>query len=125
MNFVFVMLLNLIARLPLILIQAVGATLGWALYLCAPRYARQLRNHLAASGVLKNTGDCNPFAWRCAAHTGMGALELLIAWGRTPKAIARLVRHCEGWEAVERSLALGHGLLFVTPQVGRDRKSVV
>ena len=43
--------LELIARLPLRLLHALGTVLGWTMYGTSPTYRRHLRENLAQAGV--------------------------------------------------------------------------
>src|SRR4030081_1953301 len=44
-------LLRLAARLPLPLLHALGAVLGWTVYLCSTRYRGDFKRNLAAAGL--------------------------------------------------------------------------
>ncbi|NBU45632.1 MAG: lysophospholipid acyltransferase family protein, partial [Betaproteobacteria bacterium] len=44
-------IVRVLARLPLRFMQAVGAALGWAVWLLSPRYRRQMRDNLLAAGM--------------------------------------------------------------------------
>src|SRR5258705_366494 len=44
-------LLRLAARLPLPLLHALGAALGWMVYICSPRYRRDFKRNLALAGL--------------------------------------------------------------------------
>ena len=68
-------LMNLVARFPLVILHALGALLGWAMYGLSPTYRRHLRDNLNAAGY----GDA---ATRRAAIAGAGRLlaELPAVW---------------------------------------------
>ena len=111
-------LLSILARLPLSWLQALGALLGRLIYRVSPGFAARLRENLASSQIAGNYQVYEKLVKQVAAETGKGALELAIAWCETPERIARLVRHCSGWEHVEAALARGDGIVFVTPHLG-------
>ena len=108
----------LAGHLPLGMLQRTGAVAGWLGLRVSKRFARLTGTNLEQAGLAANPRDYKHLVATSAAQTGMGAMELAIAWGRDVDGIARLVRRCEGWEAVEASLAAGRGLLFVTPHLG-------
>src|SRR5258706_3918843 len=64
-------LLRLAARLPLPLLHALGAALGWVVYLCSPRYRRDFKRNLALAGL-------SDFRLRCAAvaEAGKSVIEV-------------------------------------------------
>ena len=110
----------LAGHLPLGLLQRTGAVAGWLGLRVSKRFARLTGTNLEQAGLAANPRDYKHLVATSAVQTGMGAMELAIAWGRDVDGIARLVRRCEGWEAVEASLAAGRGLLFVTPEHNRS-----
>ena len=64
-------LLRLVASLPLPLLHVLGALLGWAVYLAAPRYRRYLKANLAQAGY---PGAASRRA--AIAESGRGLMEL-------------------------------------------------
>ncbi|GGY14338.1 lysophospholipid acyltransferase family protein [Paludibacterium paludis] len=111
-------LLTLLARLPLPVLQSLGALLGHLTYRASRGYRARLNDNLKASKICQTYQVLPGLVKQAAGETGKGAVELAIAWCRSPEAIARLVKRCEGWEHVEASLARGHGIVFVTPHLG-------
>lgn len=110
--------LALFAALPLWLIHCLGSLLGHLVYLLSPSYSAKLRAHLAGSGLAADPAALKRLIRRNLQETGKGALELLVAWGRDPARVARLIRECDGWEHVEAALTAKQGVLFVTPHLG-------
>ena len=106
-------LLRLAARLPLPLLHALGAALGWIVYFCSPRYRKELELNLAAAGL----GD---FRLRCAAiaEAGKGAMEAPAVWLRPLGEVAGLVVEVDGWEHVDDAAKRGKGVMIVTPHIG-------
>lgn len=106
-------LMSLAARLPLSLLHALGAALGWAMYALSPTYRRHLRDNLEAAGYR------DP-ATRRAAVAGAGRLlaELPAIWLRPGAEVVALVRQIDGRELVDAARAAGQSIVFLTPHLG-------
>ena len=106
-------LLRLVARLPLPLVHALGAVLGWMVYLGSPRYRRNFTRNLAAAGL-------SGFRLRCAAaaEAGKSVMEVPAVWLRPLGRVAGLVAEVNGWEHVEAGARRGKGVIVVTPHIG-------
>jgi KDO2-lipid IV(A) lauroyltransferase len=111
------LLFRLLARLPLGANHALGAFLGYLVFLLSPRYRFRLLDNLKASGVVPNPADVGRIARANAAEIGRGATEIAWALFRSGE-IVGLVREAIGWEAVERLRAQGRPVLFVAPHLG-------
>jgi KDO2-lipid IV(A) lauroyltransferase len=105
--------LSLVARIPLSFLHALGALLGWAIYLLSPTYRRHLNANLEAAGY----GDART---RRAAIAGAGRMiaELPAIWLRPRAEVIALVRAIDGREHVEAARAAGKGIVFLTPHLG-------
>jgi KDO2-lipid IV(A) lauroyltransferase len=106
-------LMSLAARLPLVILHAMGALLGWAIYGMSPTYRRHLRENLDAAGY-------RDAATRRAAIAGAGRqfAELPAVWLRPREQIVRLVRRVDGMEHFDAARASGRGIVFFTPHLG-------
>ena len=106
-------LIRLLAALPLPLLHAAGALLGWAVYALSPTYRRQLRENLSRAGY-------RDAATRRAAiaSAGKGLLELPAIWLRPRADVLRWVRHIDGEALIEAARAQGLGIVFLTPHQG-------
>jgi Kdo2-lipid IVA lauroyltransferase/acyltransferase len=106
-------LLRLVARLPLPLLHALGAGLGWIVYFGSPRYRRDFKRNLDIAGL-------RDFRLRRAAvaETGKGALEVPAVWLRPLDQVARLVIEVKGWEYFDEAAKRGKGVMVVTPHIG-------
>jgi KDO2-lipid IV(A) lauroyltransferase len=106
-------LLRLAARLPLPLLHALGAALGWMVYLCSPRYRRDFKRNLALAGL-------SDFRLRCAAvaEAGKSVMEVPAVWLRPFARVADLVVEVKGWEYMDEGAKRGKGLIAVTPHIG-------
>lgn len=106
-------LMSLAARLPLALLHAIGAALGWAMYGLSPTYRRHLRENLEQAGYADSRT-------RRGAIAGAGRMlaELPAVWLRPRCEIVALVHRVDGMEYVERARAAGRGIVFLTPHLG-------
>ena len=107
------LLMSLAARLPLVILHALGALLGWAMYGLSPTYRRHLRGNLEAAGFR------DP-ATRHAAIASAGRLlaELPAVWLRPRAEVSALVRRIDGMEHVDAARAASKGIVFLTPHLG-------
>ena len=106
-------LLRLVARFPLSLLHAFGATLGWLVYLCSRRYRRDFRRNLDAAGL----GDSR-LRRTAIAEAGKCVVEAPAIWLRPLPRVAELVIEVLGWEEVDKAAERGKGIIVVTPHIG-------
>ena len=106
-------LLRLVACFPLPLLHAIGAVLGWVVYLISPRYRGMIGHNLRAAGL----GSPGMRA-AVVRETGKGALEIPAIWLRPHRAVASLVGEAIGWEHVEIAAKAKQGLILLTPHLG-------
>ncbi|TXF10388.1 lysophospholipid acyltransferase family protein [Pelomicrobium methylotrophicum] len=111
-------LLGWAAYLPLSWLHAIGGLIGRGVYVSSPRYARRLRENLAASGVCADARAFRRLLRRTVAEAGKGVAELARVWFGDPERTDRLVRECRGWEHVEAAVAARRGLILLTPHLG-------
>lgn len=102
---------RLFARLPLGLLQALGAGLGLLVYLASPAYRRKLLRNLEIAGLPRQ------LRWSCARHAGRMVAELPWIWFRPRAALLRRVR-CDDQPVLEAAEREGRGVLFMTPHLG-------
>jgi KDO2-lipid IV(A) lauroyltransferase len=105
-----VILFRCLSALPLPALHALGAALGWLVYLGSPSYRRRLRDNLAGAGYAEQL----PAA---IAEAGKSIVELAFVWCADP---ARVARHAStaNWEYVQGLLDAGKGIVFLTPHLG-------
>ncbi len=105
-----VLLFRLLSIFPLRLLHALGAGLGWLVYLLSPSYRRRLRGNLERAGF----GAVLPQA---IAEAGKAMFELPFLWCADPARVAACAVE-ENYELVEQALAAGRGIVFLTPHLG-------
>ena len=88
-----------------------GALLGWLAYLGSPTYRRRFNENVAQAGIAPRQ------ARRAIAEAGKLATELPWLWLR-PRAQKLPKIQWQGVEHLEAALALGKGVVFMTPHVG-------
>jgi KDO2-lipid IV(A) lauroyltransferase len=105
-----VLLFRLFSVLPLRALHALGAALGWLVYLASPSYRRRMRENLARAGQADKLA-------RAIAESGKSIAELPFVWCASPD---RVARHTviENWELVQAALDAGRGIIFLTPHLG-------
>lgn len=105
-----VTLFRLLSYLPLPALHALGAGLGWLVYLASPSYRRRLSENIRRAGHA---------AYRNAAigESGKSILELAFIWCASPARVLRCVE-VENWELVQSALDARQGVVFLTPHLG-------
>jgi len=92
---------------PLWALHALGALLGWLVFVLSPTYRRRLLAHAALAGVSRAD------ALRSVAETGKMVAELPRLWLG-----AQVPVRLQGREHIDAAQAAGHGVLFFTPHMG-------
>lgn len=107
-----VRLFRLLGRLPLSLMQRVGALLGWLVWLLSPAYRLRLESQASAAGF-------SPRQYRPAvAAIGTMVAELPWLWLRpSGRGVLDLVRW-DGVELFESALDAGKGVILALPHLG-------
>ena len=100
-------LFRLASHLPLWLLHLLGAGLGWAAFLVSATYRGRLRSNAAQAG----------HGWQvwgsAVAHAGRMVAELPRLWLGAP-----VPMRWEGAQHVTDALALGKGVIVITPHLG-------
>ena len=99
------------AHLPLAVLHLLGALLGWIAYLASPTYRKRFNANVAQAGIASRQ------ARRAIGEAGKLATELPWLWLR-PRAQKLPKIEWQGVEHLEAALALGKGVVFMTPHVG-------
>ena len=105
-------LFHFLARLPLPLMQGLGAVLGWCVWCLSPSYRRNFKANVQAAGV----------AWRDArpaiAAIGRMVAELPWVWMRPHSATLEGLVRWDGAEHFEAAMQAGKGAIIMSPHLG-------
>lgn len=105
-----VILFRLLSKLPLPVLHALGAALGWLTYLASPSYRRQLKDNLGRAGYARHLHAA-------IREAGKNIAELPFIWCASPQRVLKTVR-IEHWETVQAALDARQGIIFLTPHLG-------
>jgi KDO2-lipid IV(A) lauroyltransferase len=105
-----VFLFRFLSVFPLPVLHALGAALGWLVYLISPSYRRRLRSNLELAGYGAHLRSA-------VAESGKAIVELPFVWCAPQERVTRHVT-MENWELVQRQLDSGRGIVFLTPHLG-------
>ena len=105
-------LFRLLARLPLWLLHAVGAALGWLTYGASPTYRRRFNDNARQAGV--SPRDARP----AIAHAGRMVLELPFLWLRPAGQPIEPRLNLEGDNLLAQALRQRRGVVLLTPHMG-------
>lgn len=103
-------LFQLLSKLPLPLLHALGSLLGWIVYLASPAYRSRLKNNINRAGYT----DQLSVAIR---ESGKNLLELPFVWCASPEKVLSKAS-VENWELAQAALDSGKGVIFLTPHLG-------
>jgi KDO2-lipid IV(A) lauroyltransferase len=95
---------------PLPFLHAMGAALGWLVYLSSPSYRRRMRDNLALAGYTRHLSAA-------IAEAGKSIVELPFIWCADPQRVSRHATD-ENWSIVQAELDAGRGIVFLTPHLG-------
>jgi Kdo2-lipid IVA lauroyltransferase/acyltransferase len=105
--------LNIIAALPLAVVQVLGAFLGLVAYLGSKQYRSLFRPQYEAVVKARNL----PLKlWEAVCASGMLFSDSLWIWRNPEKALKRV--EIQNWDVVENAIQEGHGLVMLTPHLG-------
>ncbi len=100
-------LFRLLSLVPLRVLHAAGAVLGWCVFLLSPTYRRRFIDHAAQAGY--------PFARvrPAVAHIGRMAAELPRLWFGPAPAV-----EWDSFTCIDAAYAQGQGVILLTPHLG-------
>jgi len=103
-------LFRFLSFLPLPILHAMGASLGWLVYLISPSYRRRLQDNIRLAGFAEHTVSA-------VSEAGKSILELPFIWCADPARVLRTAT-IENWEVAQAALDAGQGVIFLTPHLG-------
>ncbi|BBF22237.1 lysophospholipid acyltransferase family protein [Sutterella megalosphaeroides] len=107
-------LLKLVARLPLRVLQTLGAGIGELTFWCSPGYRRRTRENLRHAGY-----DDPALFSKVGRNAGRQAMESLWVWYRPAADVVKRVEATEEAEAlIGRAMRGDRPVVFMTPHVG-------
>ena len=95
---------------PLPVLHALGAALGWLVYLLSPSYRRRMRENMTRAGYRAHLSQA-------VAEAGKAIAELPFIWCARPERVARCAVIAD-YSPVQQALDAGRGVLFLTPHLG-------
>jgi KDO2-lipid IV(A) lauroyltransferase len=103
-------LFHLLAKLPLTVLHASGAVLGWLVFLASSTYRRNLVDNITRAGY---QGSLNA----AIAESGKNILELPFIWCAPSRRVLRTAT-IANWELAQAALDAKRGVIFLTPHLG-------
>jgi Kdo2-lipid IVA lauroyltransferase/acyltransferase len=101
---------DLLSKLPLPALHALGAALGWLVYWASPSYRRRLQDNIGRSGY---AGELRA----AIQESGKNILELPFVWCAPPQRVLKSA-DIENWGLAQAALDSGRGVIFLTPHLG-------
>jgi Kdo2-lipid IVA lauroyltransferase/acyltransferase len=111
-------LLKFASILTLSTIHRLGAYLGYVIYYGSGRTRRRMQCNLRQSGLAKDEAQFKAILKKTIQSLGQGAIETLAIWQKDEAILQSYIQAVIGWELVEKALAKGKGLIFLTPHLG-------
>jgi KDO2-lipid IV(A) lauroyltransferase len=107
-----------LAWLPLRWLHALGAAVGWLVYLLSARYAARLDENFRSSGLYRDPEHYRRLRRRAIAEAGKLLLEAPAIWLRPPQRVMRLFKAIHNAELIDRAREQGRGVVLLTPHLG-------
>lgn len=105
-------LFRILGLLPLRVLHALGAVLGWVVYLASPGYRRRLRENLP-----RDLPDRDRTLARAVTEAGKQALEVAWVWMRPRETLLARIEN-ETPAVTDAILAQDRAVLIITPHLG-------
>jgi Kdo2-lipid IVA lauroyltransferase/acyltransferase len=105
-----VTLFRLLSKLPLPVLHATGAALGWLVYLASPTYRNRLKSNITRAGFAGSLP-------RAIRETGKNLLELPFVWYASSARVKKAGVFAN-WEVAQAAIDAKRGVIFLTPHLG-------
>ena len=105
-----VTLFNLLSKLPLPTLHAIGGQLGRLVYRSSAAYRKRLNDNVQRAGYADQLG-------LAVTESGKSVMELPFIWCAPPHAVLQKAT-VENWELVQSALEAKRGVIFLTPHLG-------
>lgn len=113
-----VLLLRAVGRLPLPLGRALGASVGWLVWLSSGRSARITRENLMRCFPRLSVSERRRLVRQSLMETGKTAAEAAAVWSRATDWLARHIIEIEGEAHLYKALEREKGVLVLAPHLG-------
>lgn len=110
-----ILLFRFLSSFPLRTLHALGAVMGWLVWLASPTYRRHMHENMVLALGEDAARRVRPSA---IANAGRQSLELPKIWLCPLAEAAGRVAQVSGWELVEAATREGKGILYLTPHLG-------
>ena len=111
-------LFRLFARLPLPVAHALGAGLGWLLFIIPNKRRRTAEINLALCFPEKPADARRRLMRRNLIELGKSVVEIGVLWTRPKEKLLRWVRRISGEDELKQAMARGRGLILALPHLG-------
>jgi Kdo2-lipid IVA lauroyltransferase/acyltransferase len=111
-------LLKPLTYLPLRLLHALGAALGYILFYCFPLDKKRAIENIVQSKLALNPADTRALACASFSELGKAIFETPMIWQKKEADLLKLVKQAHNWNVVDDALKLGKGIIFLTPHLG-------
>jgi Kdo2-lipid IVA lauroyltransferase/acyltransferase len=101
---------RLLSTLPLPALHAIGAALGWLVYLASPAYRNRLKDNIGRAGYTAHLGAA-------IRESGKNIFELPFIWCAPPERVLKTAT-VDNWALVQAALDSRRGVIFLTPHLG-------
>ncbi|MDP2231587.1 lysophospholipid acyltransferase family protein [Methylotenera sp.] len=110
--------LKLLRFLPLPVIHGLGVFLGLMSYLFNKDHRDHAVRNLKQFGLTNSDADLHKLLFKSTLENSKGALETFAIWFKPHAKVISWVKEIFGWDAVEKALQSGKGVIFLTPHLG-------
>lgn len=107
-----------LAWLPLRWLHAMGAAVGWLVYLLCARYAARLDENFRRSGLYRDSDEYRRLRRLAIAEAGKLLLEAPAIWLRPPQRVLRLFKELPDPALLDQARQQGRGIVLLTPHLG-------